>query len=93
MNKGDKVICIKTYIFGLTEYYTQGKEYEILSVGTKTLCNKIAVRPYVKSNLYGGMRFSRVGVSIADVDNRNLVEYFITLAEWREQQIKSVIDE
>jgi len=88
MNKGDKLICIKPYIFRQKEYYTQGKEYEILSIGHKTL--------YVQSNLYGGtwqgaMWFSRVEVSI--VGNRNLVEYFITLAEWREQQIKSVIDE
>jgi hypothetical protein len=81
MNKGDKVVCIKTYIFGLTEYYTQGKEYKILSVGTKNL--------YVISNVYtNGTWFGR-----NEVDNKHFRKYFITLAEWREQQIKSVIDE
>jgi len=41
------------------------------------------------------MWFSKVGVSVSTstIDNRKLVEYFITVAEWREQQIKSIIDE
>jgi len=89
MNKGDKLICIKPYIFRQKEYYTQGEEYEILITGTKTL--------YVKSNLYGGVWFRRYVVSIDYVDNRNLVEYFITYNEWlaleREKQMNNILDD
>jgi len=82
MNKGDKLICIETYIFRLTEYFTQGKEYEILSVENKNL--------YVISNGYTktGMWFGR-----SEFDNKHFRKYFITLAEWREQQIKTILDE
>ena len=96
MNKGDKLVCIKTYVYGITEYFTEGKVYEVMSVAiTNEVCIPTNVSNIQKINK---MWFAQRGTKIS-VPTRPTVpvkmfdDYFITMAECREKQIKSVLDD
>jgi hypothetical protein len=85
MNKGDKVICIKDWSFDEQEY-KKDIIYEIDDTN-KTYGIYIKGENYISRDEYGyWFCFKK------DYYN-NFPDYFITLAEWRQQQINSILDE
>jgi hypothetical protein len=79
LNKnGGKVICIKTFTIGRQIENEVGEIYEYYTSPDEE--NGYWV---VSKGLYSATFF--------DVDR--IKEYFISLSEWREQQINSILDE
>jgi len=71
-----KLICIKTYILGEVTENIKGKIYEY----------------YITSDKEGYWVESEDGYSSTLFDFYKINEYFITLAEWRDNQINSILD-
>jgi hypothetical protein len=96
IKEGDKVICKKDHSFKQGKFiwsFTSGKEYEI-----KTLENKHPIYHYVyiKSDInfesynHNGLRFALY----EEIRQTKLFsDYFLTLAEWRQQQIDKILEE
>lgn len=76
---GDKVVCIKSTNLNNHENFIKGNIYEIYQANIYQ-ANITDVHIYIKP---GGVKFFI----------NNFDKYFITLAEWREQQINSILDE
>jgi hypothetical protein len=86
INVGDKVICLKDYVvygFLSKHTYKENKIYEVLT-------SEIGVSQYrifINDEENAGLWFDLI-------TNKDFYsKYFITLAEWREQQIKIVLDD
>ena len=91
MNKGDKLVCIKTYVHGITEYYTEGEVYEVMRV---SIANEVYIQTNVSNTKrVNGMWFSQRDIYRTKISIKMFVDYFIPLAELRELQIKSVLDD
>jgi hypothetical protein len=73
MNKGDKVICIKSYDGFL--------ENDICFIGTMTI-DEVYIRREINVVSSGGW-FLLI----------DFCTYFITIAEWREEQMKNILDD
>ncbi len=89
---GQKFICVK-YCYVLSDIkgdigYNEGDIIQITRVYPKG--------PLVISgSLAYSCRFlnrKNVNLSLIIIDNEEIKNYFITFAEWREKQIKSIID-
>lgn len=94
MNKGDKVICIKDYTFqsrlinGPEYRYFAGKEYEIIS---KETSNSVYIAADLsKESIHKGINFDVTGTNKYF---EKFDEYFMTLAEWRDKQINSILED
>jgi hypothetical protein len=77
---GDKVFCIKDFFYFDKKLFHNNKSYIV--GGVSSLTKMIYIKDGISDNICSGFWF--------DI---NKDQYFITLAEFREQQIKSVIDE
>ena len=98
IKKGDKVICIKdhTYHGELTiRSFSVGKQYEILTI-EKLKESEIVKSYYIEADMTNpddfnsGLRFmceKEVGAA------KCFKDYFITLAEWRQQQIDKILED
>ena len=75
---GDKVICIKTDIYGELPCEVGGI-YVVDDIRTRSYDGKIISIVIFTDYLFD--------------DINNFIKYFIPIAEWREQQIKSVLDD
>ncbi len=87
MNKGDKIICIKPYNIVIREY-TEHKIYIIEHIYE----NRVYVTEDI-SKVNSGYWFLRENDPVINGYVGYFYDYFIPLAEWREQQIKTVLDE
>jgi len=77
MNKGDKVICIKDLF--INEFST----FTILTKGNL----------YEIEDVYNKTFWVMTNDRLRAFNVESFSKYFITLAEWREQQINSILDE
>jgi hypothetical protein len=92
IKKGDKVFCIKEqeYIFYDGNRYThlRGNIYEVLNI---RVSDKILfIQTQENYNDINGLWFS------LDDNNhyrKTFSDYFITLAEWRDKQIDSILED
>ena len=92
--KGDKLLCIKNLVYAGDEFYfTSGKYYEISNApisGHEIFIQTI--HKYVP--IYRGLWFkTQKNEHSSGYSFHFLVDYFISLAEWREQQINSILNE
>jgi hypothetical protein len=97
IKKGDKVVCIKNisytskiapnfYIYK----YNTGHQYEVETsspIGYYITTDDIRDKSGIKAE-----SLDRNGLIFFIEEENKFVDYFITLAEWREQQIKTVLD-
>jgi hypothetical protein len=87
MTKGDSVICIKDHCYNLYYFIRTGNKYEIIDSGNDSVYIKV---DFNKNKRYEGLWFS----FIEEQGNlKKFSDYFITIAEYREQQIKTVLDD
>ena len=89
---GDKVVCVKDYEYVYTNRkanYTEGFTYEVLGIGEQT------GRAYIKCDDedYGRRAGSFFDIHGDSINSPLFSDYFIPLSEFREQQIKSVLDD
>ena len=91
IKKGDKVFCIKEqeYIFGGNRKHThlRGNIYEVLNIRVSDKLLYIQTQENYNDSI-DGLWFS------LDDNNHNrkiFSDYFITLAEWRDKQIDSIL--
>ncbi len=78
MNKGDKVMCIKKIGVFPDKDFLKNETYIISSI----ILDEVYIRKEI--DVVNSGRWFLI---------TDFYKHFITLAEWREQQIKSVIDE
>jgi hypothetical protein len=84
MNKlvgGTKLICIKSYFDGFNTRFAEGKEY-LVSYRNPHMAKLVYVNK--TENMHGW------DVSFTEED---FVKHFITMAEWRERQINSILED
>lgn len=78
MNKGDRIICIKTYILSITEFFIKGKIYEVIRVGIDGV--------YITSS---GNIFP-----LSDIEmSKYFMLYNEWLAKEREKKMKKLLDD
>ena len=79
---GDKVICINSY-------------YDEINFMTEIPCEigDICIVDEIRKHSYDGTIYSIVLFGDWTFDKNIFSKYFIPIAEWREQQIKSVLDD
>ena len=86
INIGDKVICIKSYTYAMAIFY-EAKEYEIKNVD------------FYEGDIFAlvvqsdGWNFCRFTIKQALGNCQKFSEYFIFLAEWRNQQIDNILND
>jgi hypothetical protein len=83
MNKGDKVICIKDLrIFEFEPYFEINGIYDI---------------SFVKENKYvtitDGISNTSLWTAQSIQEWKKFSDYFMTMAEWRQKQINSILDD
>ena len=78
IKKGDKVVCIKDYI-------TETKSSEIGNIYSVDYISDFSTIVLINSCVF----YIRNKISDNDL---YFYDYFATLAEWREKQIKSILD-
>jgi hypothetical protein len=100
---GDKVVCIKDLIYkqeviACSEYtiksYTKGKHYEILAVEiyqANVDSYYVSADMTVHDDWNSGLRFSHLRGKIGNLEY--FYDYFITIAEWRDKQINSILND
>jgi hypothetical protein len=100
IKEGDIVVCIRPYVLKLTyirKMFIVNKGYKVLSVGSDMSYYVDADTELVEAPIsykYNfGVRFYSEQQCKGLKHLMPFSHYFITLAEWREQQIKSVIDD
>jgi hypothetical protein len=85
IKKGDKLVCIKNvyhYEYGHINF-KKGSVYEIAGVCNDGVCNSYLI--YTEDKTGASISFDKKST----VYNTN----FISLAEWREQQINSILED
>jgi hypothetical protein len=93
IEKGTKVVCIKDYYCTNGNFiwsFTKGKIYEVLSVGPEYTF------VYIKCNFTQAYFKGKIFKFGSNNRNNNLnlfKDYFITLAEWRQQQIDKILED
>ena len=93
IKKGDKVICIKDYIFEgkyTIKSYSIGKQYEIVKVENDGESYYVEADMSIHDDLNCGLRFyyeKEIG------NSKCFKNFFVTLAEWRDRQIDSILYE
>lgn len=91
MIKGDKVICIKDYNasgwLSKNDSITKGQVYEV------SYCERSGI--HYNDNLVAQPLFNEINkINLKEKGNVNYpIELFITIDQWREQQINKLIDE
>jgi len=82
MAKTEKYICIKSFkdIDGEVE---KGKQYLLVKSGRYTDCWYVIL----------GLDDNGIWIFGSAILETKISEYFITIAEWRDQQINSILDE
>ena len=82
IKEGNKLICRKTVLeaFSNKELFIEGNEYEIIYIGIKTIL--------VKDNLKQEWHFT-----IEENDPAYIWKTFIPIAEWRNKQIDSILND
>lgn len=92
---GDKVVCIKDYSYKhsdtLTNSYKSGKLYEILKIYENINGVYISADLSSEEYHYVGVWFSMKSNKYTDFDDFD--DYFLTIAEWRDKQINSILDD
>jgi hypothetical protein len=92
IKEGDKVVCVREHIFyrgGGTDApltHKQGKCYEVFKYDPSDETVYINAEEQ-----YAGLWFNLNHRNNGDISC--LRNYFITLAEWRDKQIESILDE
>jgi hypothetical protein len=92
---GDKVICIEdyscqgSYVDQITHSYKIGKRYEIIKIEDEMIY--ILADLNKEDAIFIGVWFRICDDKLFGFDVFH--DYFITLAEWREQQINSILDD
>lgn len=91
IKQGDKVLCIKDFISKDEKSFIKGNLYEVvmihnLNLRIVTIQNSVEKTPTGTSTQ---INFFSIGHSPMD----NFYEYFITLAEWRENQIDKILED
>jgi hypothetical protein len=86
MIKGDKVVCIKDLILN-EQTFIKGKMYQLNHL-YETSCY-VAGENYFSDINYGYTFYFKSSLKSYD---KCFSEYFITLSEWREKQINSILD-
>ena len=94
---GDKVVCIKDIIYNgefTIKSYTKGKHYEILSVEIyqgNVDSYYVSADMTVHDDRNSGLRFSHLRGKIGNL--KCFEDHFITIAEWRDKQINSILND
>ena len=85
IKKGDIVFCIKDFAIA-NQFFFKSKCYEVAEV---SLANHFYIKGenYINNAQYGHW------FKLETKHYNNFSDYFITLAEWREQQINLILDE
>jgi hypothetical protein len=78
---GDKVICIKDIIYSDNTFYFKNQSYEVTKVTERYIDLK---NGEIRIGFY---------LDIPIEEWRKFSEHFISLAEWREQQINSILED
>jgi hypothetical protein len=89
INKGDTVFCIKSFSITGQKFY-KGKSYEIDCYYE----NYEIIQVYILGEIFnksGGGYWFRLNGKI--VHNNKFSDYFMTMAEWRDKQINSILDD
>ena len=98
MKEGDIVVCIKDYAYVSKLFngkdaniysYTTNRQYKILTIGKDGKYFYIEADIKIESN-NKGLRFS---TKEELVNVKKFGNYFITLADWREQQINNILND
>ena len=90
---GDSLICKKDYITDSQKYYT-GNSYKISSGGIED--NEFYIKGEIHNHVGGGCWFQisdELPYRIRTKGSLLLGDFFMSLAEWREQQINSILDD
>jgi hypothetical protein len=91
IKQGDKVLCIKDFISKDEKSYIKGNLYEVVMIHNLHL-RIVTIQNYVEKTPTGTstqINFFSIGHSSMN----NFYEYFITLAEWRNQQIDKILED
>ena len=89
IKEGDTVFCVKSFSTIGQKFY-RGKAYEINSYSESYGIIEFYILGEIANKSGGGYWF-RLNGKI--VHNNKFSDYFMTLAEWRERQIDSILDD
>jgi hypothetical protein len=106
MNKGDKVVCIKSNTHELTssfkerfrlnddciKFFIEGKVYNVEYDDADKSCFIECDANFTMEDGYDGLRFY-FEIKFDFEKDRYFYDYFMTLSEWREKQIESILND
>jgi hypothetical protein len=99
IKEGDIVVCIRPYVVKLTyckKEFIVNKGYKVLSIGSDMSHYIEADTDSVVTDVAGqnfGVRFYSEQQCKGLNHLMPFSHYFITIAEWREKQIKTILDD